>query len=102
MLQRQAGIIFRPFHRLNLGTAFQCLLAARVIDQYPLHYRNAYAYEMSAVLPISGLIAHQAQIRLVDQGSRLKGVTGPLVSQLKPGETAELVDDQRNQFFGCL
>ena len=57
---------------------------------------------MSAVLPISCLIADQAQIRFVDQGSRLKGVTGPLVSQLTQGETAELVDDQRNQFFGCL
>jgi hypothetical protein len=28
-------------------------------------------------------------------------MTGPLVSQLKAGETAELVDDQRNQFIGC-
>jgi hypothetical protein len=29
-------------------------------------------------------------------------MTGPFVSQLKPGEAAELVDDQRNQFVGCL
>jgi hypothetical protein len=57
---------------------------------------------MSAVLPISCLIADQAQIRFVDQGCRLQGIAGPLVSQLTQGETAELVDDQRNQFFGCL
>jgi hypothetical protein len=29
-------------------------------------------------------------------------MTRPFVSQLEPGEATEFVDDQRNQFIGCL
>ena len=73
-----------------------------MIDEDPSHDRDAHADEMSTILPVSCLVAHQAQIRFVYQGCRLKGMTGALVSQLEPRETAELVDDQRNQLIGCL
>jgi hypothetical protein len=102
LLEGQAGTVFHSREGLNLRTALKRTLAARVVDQYSLHHRDAHSDEMSAILPVSCLIAHQAQIRFVHKGCRLKGMTGPLVTELKSRETAELVDNQGNQLIGCL
>ncbi len=57
---------------------------------------------MRTILPVSGLVTHEAQIRFVYQGSRLKGMTRALVSQLESRQATELVDDEWNQSIGCL
>jgi hypothetical protein len=73
-----------------------------VIDQNAAHDRDAYPNKMSAILPVSRLIANQAQVSFVHQGCRLQCVAGAFVSQLKPGKTAEFVDDERYELIGGL
>ena len=57
---------------------------------------------MAALIPTAPGVAHQPQIRLVDQGRRIERVAGSLVGHCCAAEPPQLVVDQRQQLAAGL
>jgi len=85
------------------STAFDSILAARVIHKYPAHRLSREGKEMAAVAPTRGILANELQIRLMHQRGCLKRVTGILTSKQRPSHLAQLVVYRRQlPISGCL
>jgi hypothetical protein len=66
-----------------------------VLDENPPHGLGRCGEEVPSAIKL--LIAHQAQIGLVDQGRGVKRVAGAFVGHMPGREPAKLVVDQRQQ-----
>jgi hypothetical protein len=64
--------------------------ASRVDENLP-HEAGSYTDEMRAALPVQVLIASQFQVGLMDESRWLQRVPRPFVTQIVPGEAAQLV-----------
>jgi len=72
-------------------------LAARAPDQDPAHRLGGGGEEMSSVGEVR--IPDQPQIRVVDQGGGVERLPRLLAGQLRRGQPAQLVVDQRQQLL---
>ena len=52
--------------------------------------------------PLHAVLTHQAEIGFVNQGSRLQGAAGPFLQEMAPGNLAQFLVDDRNEFRECL
>src|SRR5262245_54127907 len=76
------------------------ILAAGTLDQDAAHGLRRRGKEVPAAVPLLSLpLAHQAQVRLVDQGGGLQRLPWLFLSQALSGELAELVVDQGQELF---
>jgi len=70
---------------------------AGVVDEDAPHHARRDAEEVRPVLPARLALANVAQVRLVDERSRLKGVAGPLATHEPMREQPKLALDQRRE-----
>ena len=69
--------------------------APRTLDQDASHGHGRGGEEVSATIPTRGILGtDQAEVRLMDQGRRLEGLSGFLVGESLCGQLAQLVVDQ--------
>ena len=68
-----------------------------VIDEDPAHDLRRDAKEMPSILPIDLALAHEADVRLMNERRRLQGVVGALAPKLARGNAAKLPVDERQQ-----
>jgi hypothetical protein len=61
-----------------------------VIDQDPAHDLCRDTKEMRSILPIDLALVDEPDVHLMNEGRRLQGVVGPLVSKLARGNAVEL------------
>ena len=76
------------------------LLAARPLDQDAADGLGRRREEVAAAVEL--LVPHQPQVRLMNQGSRVQRLARLLVRELRGGESAQLVVDERQQVRGGL
>jgi hypothetical protein len=79
------------------------LLAAGLIDEDAAHGLRRGGEEVNSAVP--GLLrvgTDELEIRLVDQGRGLKGVSRPLAGEALRGQAAQLVVDKRQQLLGSV
>lgn len=70
------------------------LAHAGVVDEDAAHGLGGDGEEVGAIFPVKRLPAHELQVGLVDEGSGLKSVTGPLSAEVTGGEALQLrIDD---------
>src|SRR5206468_11599450 len=74
------------------------LLPPGRFDEDPPHRFRRGGEEVPPALEL--LVAHQAQVRFVNQGGGLERLPRRLVSQLPGGQLAQLVVDQRQELTG--
>jgi hypothetical protein len=68
--------------------------SARVRDHDPAYRDRAYREDVTAVLPVGLRLVDQAQIRLVDQASRVRRLPDPVPTRLRARDPPEIVADQ--------
>src|SRR5262249_14923657 len=72
-----------------------------VVHQDVTHGFGRCGEEVAAAIPVrSRAPAHQAQVRLVDEGGGLESLSGLLVGQFLGGQPAQLIVDQRQDAAG--
>ncbi len=70
----------------NTAPVFAASLAAGTLHQDPAHGLGRRGEEVAAMVPVLiRVVADQPHIGLVNQGSGLKRLTGPLLGQLVRG-----------------
>jgi hypothetical protein len=77
-------------------------MGPRDVNEDASHELRANGEEVNPVLPIELPALEQAQIGFIHQGRSLKHVTGSLVGHVTPGDSAQLVIDERRQPFQGL
>ncbi len=76
-------------------------LAPGVLDEDAPHGLGRRAEEVAAAVPrLCIVMTHQAQVRFVDQGRRLKSLAGFLPGETGGGQLAEFLVDQRQEPVG--
>src|SRR5262249_22632470 len=80
------------------GDPWSELLSPRGVDQDAAHRLGRGGKEVAAVGEL--LIAHQAQVGLVDQGRRVQGLPRLFLGQLGRRQLAQLLVDQRQELRG--
>ncbi len=86
----------------SLATALIGVAGARVVYEHSPHHVSRKADEMFTAVPID-ILVNKAQIRLIDQGSRLQGVVRPLAPHVGIGNAMELcVHERQESFSRCL
>jgi hypothetical protein len=68
-----------------------------MVHEDAAHHAGSHRQEMRAVVPCHVFRVDQPQIRLVDEGGRLKAVTRALSRQTSLRDVVELAMDERNQ-----
>jgi len=71
--------------------------AARVVHQHLTHQPGRDRKEMRAILEAEAAGIHEAQVGLVDQGRRLKRVTGLFATQVSTRHSPQIGIHQRQQ-----
>ena len=79
------------------AATFLALPAACRLHQDPSHHLRRQSEEVRAIPPFDAIDVDQPQVRLVHQRRRLQRMIRPLLAHIAPGETVELVVDQRHQ-----
>ena len=69
------------------------------VDEYTPHQSRGDRKEMRSILPPYPLDARQAQVDLIHERGRLKGVAGPLAAQLVSSDPSEVIVDKRHKPF---
>ena len=90
----------RQFNPAQLSPAFVALLPTGPINEDTPHGLRRGSEEVSAVVEL--LIADQSQIRFMNQSGCIQRVIGSLDRQLRCGEDAKFVVDEREQPGGGL
>src|SRR5262249_57371755 len=83
------------------GAAADTVLAAGVVDEDAAHGLGGRREEVHAAVPErlrAG--ADELEIRLVDQGRGLEGVSRPLASEAPGRQPAQLFVDERQELLG--
>jgi hypothetical protein len=73
-----------------------------MIDEHPAHDLGGRAVKVRAIVQSHLAQPAQAQIRLVDERGRLKGVSRSLLAQIVSGQFVQLVVDERHQALECV
>src|ERR1700693_1113165 len=83
------------------NAASSLLVSARtgVIHQNAPHQLCGDGKEVRAVLPVDLPGVYQSQVGFVDERSRLQRVTRTLSKHVPPSQAAQLLMDQRKEFF---
>ncbi len=90
----------RAIGQLDAPTASAVLvgpLAPRLLDEDVAHRPRRRAEEVAPAVPAGVVIADQAQVCLVDQGCRLKGLARRQSTSQRRGQSAQLSIDDRQQ-----
>jgi hypothetical protein len=72
-------------------------LAAGLFDEDLAHGPGGGPEELPPPFPAGVLVPHQAQVRLVDEGRRLQGLSRPQLARQRPGQAAQLGVNVRPQ-----
>lgn len=86
-------------HACGAAAAFVSETLARVIHKDATHHVCSYSEELSAILPVSSALIDEAEIRLVNQRGRLKGMAVRFPAHCVRGDTAQLVVYERYELI---
>lgn len=78
----------------------QSCLGSRAVDQDAPHRFGCGGEEMAAAIPLAIFLADEPQPGFMDESGGLKRVIGGFVRHLVRGEFAQLLVNERQQFFG--
>jgi hypothetical protein len=89
-------------HARDALTALGRTVTPRVIDEDSAHHLCRHAEKMRAIVPVDVPLIDETQIHLMDERSRLQGMTGPFAAKLTRGDAAQLGVDERKQLMECF
>src|SRR5580658_609124 len=89
----RAGLLLEHDYERSASTLSR-VARASVVDKDLPHHLRGQRKEVSAVLQLSRLAAHQAKVCLMDESSGLQSVAAALASEMPFREPAELVVDE--------
>lgn len=76
------GVLFGFLDNLEVRAALRSLPPPCIIDQDAPHQRGCHADKVSAIPPVSSLVAHQPDIGFIHQSCGLQRVPGPFRPQV--------------------
>ena len=84
-----------------VAAVFETPFAAGGLDEDTAHGRGGGGEEMTATVPVLvGVFLHQPQVSLMNQGRRLKCLSGLFVTEMLRGQSPQFVVHQRQQSAG--
>ena len=82
---------------IHVAAAFQTLAASRVFNQNPAHCFCCGSENMSTAILAHRFVCHQSDVRLMDKGGSVQGVTTPLASQAAMSHKLKILVDERQK-----
>jgi hypothetical protein len=86
-------------HPMEAAGAALGVMLAGVVDEDLAHDMSSESDEVGAAVPVN-VLAGEAEVGLVDEGSGLEGVVGALAPHISLGEAMQLRVDERKQTAG--
>ena len=100
-VERVVCIVWDLFqtHARRAAAALVSETLARVINEDATHHVCSYSEKLRAILPVSGALIDEAQVRLVNQSGGLKGMAVRFPAHCVRGDTAQLVVYERYELI---